>query len=244
MIPMLLQMFGPVLAGLLKNLGERAIAGWKTSAIKASVSVAAVEGLAVSMGCDVSSLEAGMMAVPAALLSIFEVPANMAMPTILDAMRKAVEEKRQSDAVLADAQKQQDDAAKKFGIQSWLPLALLFLTGCTTVHDLSGGRYIVPRAVEVRSPFGTNAGFVMLETCDGIKREEAGLQPIFPTIEYVNCLPMTGWQAVSSQGQGGQIVSGVLQTGAILGAGAMIQVPSATASSIQNVTVTAPKGKH
>jgi hypothetical protein len=135
MIPMLLQMFGPVLAGLLKNLGERAIAGWKASAIKASVSVAAVEGLAVSMGCDVGSLEAGLMAVPAALLAIFEVPANMAMPTILDAMRTAVEQKRTSDAVLADAKKQQEDAAKKFGIPS---VALLLLSalamGCSAAQ--------------------------------------------------------------------------------------------------------------
>lgn len=123
-------------------------------------------------------------------------------------------------------------------------LGLLALAGCTTVHDLGGGRYIVPRAVEVRSPFGTNAGYVMLEMCDGVERKESGLRPLFPAMDYINCQGLTDWQPVSSQGQGGQVVSGVLQTGAILGAGALI--PGSSATAIQSTTILAPavKGSH
>lgn len=131
-------------------------------------------------------------------------------------------------------------------MKGWMGvLALLALAGCTSVHDLGGGRYIVPRAVEVRSPFGTNAGYVMLETCDGIERKESGLQPLFPTIDYVNCQGLTDWQPVSSQGQGGQIVSGVLQAGGLVGMSALLPSSSATAVQSQSVAVPAvTKGHH
>lgn len=123
--------------------------------------------------------------------------------------------------------------------------ALLFLTGCTTVHDLGGGRYIVPRTAEVRSPFGTNMGFVMLETCDGVDRKESGLQPLFPTKDYINCQGLTDWQPMSSQGQGGQIVSGVLQASGLLGLGALVPSAGSTAIQSQSVTVApAAKGHH
>lgn len=123
-------------------------------------------------------------------------------------------------------------------------VVVLALAGCTTVHDLGGGRYVVPRAVEVRSPFGTNAGYVMLEMCDGIERKESGLRPLFPAMDYINCQGLTDWQPVSSQWQGGQVVSGVLQAGGIVGAGLLI--PSSSATAIQSTTVLSPvtKGPH
>lgn len=117
MLKLLLQMFGPVLASLLSNLMERAKAGWKTSTLKAGVSVAAIEALAHTMGCDVGLLEPAVFALPVALPLIFEVPSNMVIPTLLDAMKGAVEEAKTSKAVLADAQAKQDEAAKKYGIQ-------------------------------------------------------------------------------------------------------------------------------
>lgn len=120
-------------------------------------------------------------------------------------------------------------------------LALLALAGCTTVHELGGGRYVVPRVAEVRSPFGTNAGFVMLETCDGIERKESGFRPIWPAIDYVNCQGLTDWQPVSSQGQGGQIVSGVLQAGGLVGMSVLL--PSSSATAVQSQTVAVPAGK-
>lgn len=129
MLPLILQVFGPMLSGLMANLAKRAKAGWEASAMKAGVSIVAAEGLAQVMGCDVGLLEPALMAVPAALLLVFEVPANMVMPTIMQAMREAVEQKKKSDAVLADAQKLQDEAAKKYGIKS---IGLLLMAGLLT----------------------------------------------------------------------------------------------------------------
>lgn len=133
MIPLLMQLFGPAIAALFENLVKRAKAGWQVSTMKASASVVAIEGLAHGMGCDVGLLEPAIMALPAALLLIFEVPSNMIMPTVLEAMRTAVEQKRKSNAVLADAQAQQDEAAKKFNI---LPVVLLMglLSGCSAAQ--------------------------------------------------------------------------------------------------------------
>lgn len=122
---------------------------------------------------------------------------------------------------------------------------LLLVTGCTSVYDLGGGRYMVPRTVEVRSPFGTNAGYVMLETCDGVDRKEEGLQPFKPAIEYVNCQVVKDWTPTQSQGQGGQVVSGLLQAGGLIGLGALVPSTGSTAIQSQSVTVApAAKGHH
>ena len=133
MLPLILQVFGPMLTGLVTNLAKRAKAGWEASAMKAGVSIVAAEGLAQAMGCNVGLLEPALMAIPAALLLVFEVPANMVMPTIMQAMR--VEQKKKSDAVLADAQKRQEDAAKKYGIQSIGLLVIVgLMAGCSAVQ--------------------------------------------------------------------------------------------------------------
>jgi hypothetical protein len=130
-------------------------------------------------------------------------------------------------------------------MKAFLILLIAVLAGCTTVHDLGGGRYMVPRVAEVRSPFGTNAGFVMLETCDGIPHDASWTEPLAGATEYRNCQPYTAWIPISSQGQGGQILSGILQAGALVGAGALIQGPSAAASVSQSIVVNpATKGKH
>ena len=126
MLPLILQFFGPALAGLFDNLVKRAKAGWEVSVMKAGLSVGAVQGLAYAMGCDLSLLTPAIYALPAVILTIFEVPANMIMPTIVQAMRDAVEQKKKSDAVLADAQKLQDEAREKYGIKS---IALLLMAG-------------------------------------------------------------------------------------------------------------------
>lgn len=108
--------------------------------------------------------------------------------------------------------------------------SLLFLVACTSVVDLGGGRYIVPRAAEVRSPFGTNMGFAMLEACDGVVKQEEGLQPLAPDVEYRNCQGVTDWQPMFSQGQGGQIVQGLLTFGGLVGMGAIMPGNTATAT--------------
>lgn len=123
-------------------------------------------------------------------------------------------------------------------------LAVLLLSACTSVHDLGGGRYIVPRVAEVRSPFGTNAGFVMLETCDGVPHAAQWSQPFAPAIDYLNCQGLTDWQPVSSQGQGGQIVQGVL-TGIGLGVlGATMPGGSVSSSAVSSSTTMAPARGH
>lgn len=128
--------------------------------------------------------------------------------------------------------------------RDWFLILGLVLTGCTTVHDLGGGRYVVPRVAEVRSPFGTNAGFVMLETCDGVPQDAQWSKPFASALDYRNCQGLTDWQPVSSQGQGGQIVQGAL-TGigmGVLGA----TMPGSSSSSAATATMsTAPaKGHH
>jgi len=120
-------------------------------------------------------------------------------------------------------------------------MVLLAMAGCTTVHDLGGGRYVVPRVAEVRSPFGTNAGFVMLETCDGVQQEAQWSQPFASAIEYRNCQGLTDWQPMSSQGQGGQIVSGLLQAGGLVGMGALLPASNATAVQSQSLSQTVGK---
>ena len=129
----------------------------------------------------------------------------------------------------------------------WIPLFLLtLLSACTTVHDLGGGRYVVPRTAEVRSPFGTNMGAIMLQTCDGSKN------PYFPwQTDYRNCQDLLDhWTAFSSQGQGGQVAAGAL-VGLGFGLGsafAPVSGASANASQSQSLAVSgasAPaKGHH
>lgn len=136
MLPLILQFFGPALAGLFDNLVKRAKAGWEVSVMKAGLSVGAVEGLAYAMGCDLSLLTPAIYALPAVILTIFEVPANMIMPTIVQAMRDAVDQAKKSKAVLDDAEAKQEAARKQYGIKSIGGLFVLFafLSGCSAVQ--------------------------------------------------------------------------------------------------------------
>lgn len=135
MLPLILQVFGPALQGLATNLLKRAKAGWEASLIKAGISVGAVEVLAQTMGCDTTLLGPAIFAVPAVIVSIFEVPANMVMPTILQAMKDAVDQAKKSKQVLAEAEALQEEARKKFNIQS-ISLFLIagLLAGCSAAQ--------------------------------------------------------------------------------------------------------------
>lgn len=125
---------------------------------------------------------------------------------------------------------------------NWLiAIGLLFLSGCTTVHDLGAGRYLVPRTVEERSLFGTNMGFAWVEACDGMA------DPKQPGMLYYNCEPVTGKIPMSSQGQGGQVVSGALQMIGLFGLGVLMPGGSVTnnASAVASpTTVVKPSGGH
>lgn len=110
------------------------------------------------------------------------------------------------------------------------------LVGCTTVHELGNGRAVVPRTAEVRSPFGTNATWTMLENCE-VRQERPGTSS-----EYVDCQGLTDWVPMSSQGQGGSIVAGALQAGGLLGLGALMPSNTVSATQSQSIAVTAPRG--
>jgi len=90
-------------------------------------------------------------------------------------------------------------------------LLLSLLASCTSVQPQADGTVIVPRFAEVRSPFGTNAGYVKLDRCERPPQVPGELQPWYVSPEaYVNCVEAAGWSPVYSQGQGGQIVQGAL----------------------------------
>lgn len=119
-------------------------------------------------------------------------------------------------------------------------VAALVVSGCTTTHDLGGGKYLVPRAVEERSLFGTNMGFAWIERCDGMA------DPKQPGMIYENCFPVTDKIPMSSQGQGGQITSGLLNAAGLWGLGALVSGGNAAANSstVVNQSVTVKPGKH
>lgn len=120
-----------------------------------------------------------------------------------------------------------------------LILACMALTACTTVHDLGGGKFAVTQLSEERSPFGTNAGHTRLASCGKREREANWGNPFASKWAYdVDCTALTEWTSISSQGQGGQVVSGALiGIGAGVG-GALIGNSSASSSAIATTTTT------
>lgn len=121
-----------------------------------------------------------------------------------------------------------------------LAISLLVMTGCTTVHELGEGRYLVPRTVEERSLLGTNMGFVWIEDCLG------RVDPKQPGMIYEGCIRVTERVPMSSQGQGGQILSGLLNAAGFWGLGALMSSGSVSnsASSVVNQSVTVPGHGH
>lgn len=119
----------------------------------------------------------------------------------------------------------------------------LLLVGCASVYEYGDGHVAIVRSAEERSPFGTNMGFAKLQKCEKV---ETSTHPLL--YDYVHCYDLTDWTPMSSQGQGGQIVSGAL-TGIGLGvAGALVDSGTASASStvstVQSVTLQGAKGHH
>ena len=116
-----------------------------------------------------------------------------------------------------------------------LLVSLLVLgTGCSTVHDWGNGRVVNVITAEQRSPFGTNMGFALAQDCAAVVVPEEGIQPIFPSYTYTDCRPLTGWVPMSSQGQGGQIVQGVLNAAGLVGLGAVMGNSTTTVNSSAN----------
>lgn len=115
-------------------------------------------------------------------------------------------------------------------------LVLGLLSACTTTHTLPNGQVIVPRMVEVRSPFGTNTAMMHLERCRTLPAEHW-----WTSVRFVKCQPITKWKPMYSQGQGGQIVQGVL-IGAGVGIGGALAGSTATATSSSSSSATATGG--
>jgi hypothetical protein len=117
-------------------------------------------------------------------------------------------------------------------------LAGVMTAGCTTTHDLGDGRYLVPRAVEERSLFGTNMGFAWIEDCQGKP------DPKQYGMVYEDCKLVTEKIPMSSQGQGGQIASGLLQAAGFWGLGALMPGGSVSnsASAVANPTTVIKSG--
>jgi len=122
-------------------------------------------------------------------------------------------------------------------------LICLGVTACTSVANLGNGRYAVPTAAEVRSPFGSNIAFGKLENCLGVQESPGA------TMVYTDCHTIRDWsEALATQGQGGQILGGAAAgTGAAVG-GMMVDTGANVGQNVlQNVTqsvVTSGKGGH
>lgn len=126
-------------------------------------------------------------------------------------------------------------------------LAGLLLAGCVSPYKEAAGTYIKTAHTEFRSPFGTNDSFAKLQRCQG----PTYVVLFYTEGDFTECrdLPVEEaflWQHGYSQGQGGQILEGAMNAGA-LGALAATKAggsaaASASAVAVQSVTVTA--GKH
>lgn len=125
--------------------------------------------------------------------------------------------------------------------------ALLLLSGCVSPHKEASGTYIKTQHTEFRSPFGTNDSFAKLQRCKGPEFFVLFyLEADFKDCKDLSPEELYAWQHGYSQGQGGQIVEGAMNAGA-LGALAATKAggnaaASAGAVAIQSVTVAAPKG--
>lgn len=128
----------------------------------------------------------------------------------------------------------------------WL-VGILVLAGCITPIR-EGDKFIKPVAAEVRSPFGTNINFPRLQRCDGPSK----VVLFYLDADFTNCAYLTKdeqelYQFGYSQGQGGQVVSGMMNAGAVGAIAATAaggEAANATASAVQTVTtkVQVPRG--
>jgi hypothetical protein len=95
-------------------------------------------------------------------------------------------------------------------------IGLILLVGCVSPHKESNGKYIKPAFTEERSPFGTNFAFGRLERCDGPQKKVLFyLSGDFTNCQWLSMEEQIAWQHGYSQGQGGQILEGVMNAGAL-----------------------------
>ena len=253
----ILTLFGPLLVQMGTWLWNRVISNYKSTALGVAIGGVVYEGL-TTFGCDPELFSPAILAAIAAAPKVIGTDADKVAPTIWGAMKDAVEQKKKSAQVLAEAQAAQDQAAKDAGIKSILLLICAgLLAGCSTVYDMGGGRYIKEVVVSDQEFFGTNDKYSKLVMCDGEVKQEEGLQPLSPDIEYRNCqnLPKEereAWTHSSSPGQGGYVVMGALQAlglgilGALTGGNdtTVSQSQSQVQSQAQQSKTFVPPGLH
>lgn len=115
------------------------------------------------------------------------------------------------------------------------------LVGCATHANLPGGHLGKLVTMEQRSPLGSNVVAARGQHCEKVPGE---------TEEFSKCRWMTkeeqdAWFFGVTQGQGGQIISGVVMGAAVGGAIAATGPAVNTAtSSVSNVTNVITKGGH
>ena len=126
-------------------------------------------------------------------------------------------------------------------------IGLSVLAGCVSPHREASGSYIKVAHTEFRSPFGTNNSFARLQRCKGPEY----LVLFYTERDFKECKDLPNeeafaWQHGYSQGQGGQIVEGLMNAGALGAVAATRAGGNATASAgalaVQQLTVTVPKG--
>lgn len=120
----------------------------------------------------------------------------------------------------------------------FLVLLVLFVGGCVSPYQESAGTYIKTAHTEFRSPFGTNDSFSKLQRCEGPDRKVL----FYLEDDFKNCVDLTleeklAWDHGYSQGQGGQIVSGAMNAGAV-GAIAASHAGGNAAATVTNTIVT------
>ena len=123
---------------------------------------------------------------------------------------------------------------------------LLLLSGCSSYANLGQGHRGYLETMEARSPFGTNAVLYRAKHCSKVGDGFTNWFIELYNDPYTDCRWMTkeeqeNWFPASSQGQGGQILQGLLM-GAPIGAGLAIQGGANASSTIINQA--APAVKH
>lgn len=121
-------------------------------------------------------------------------------------------------------------------------VCLALLAGCVSPYKESDGKYLKLAAPEERSPFGTNFVFARLQRCDGPQKKVLFyMDKDFSNCEWLKPEEQFAWQHGYSQGQGGQIVEGAMNAGALGGLAAVKSggsaAASATVTAVQGVTV-------
>lgn len=130
---------------------------------------------------------------------------------------------------------------------TFFSIMLLVLAGCVSPHKEASGTYIKTAHTEFRSPFGTNDSFAKLQRCKGPEY----MVLFYTEGDFHDCkdLPLEevyAWQHGYSQGQGGQILEGMMNAGAVGAIAATRAGGNATATAgavaVQQMSVTVPRG--